>query len=235
MVAVAITRRGVGDLWLFPDERTARGSPIVHPEDPVVEGADQITVVLGAPSLARLCVRLLNIQSAVACMGIKRRPADMWCLWRQMVASANLPPKTDEGIDTVLQWDRYLLAKERMMADEKTKTAAMAKADAEQSEKAAAVAAGEPAPPKPTKPPVVRAEPKYPSYATIRMGKDAEGRTYGPDHNPKRPGTATHTRFASYKEGMTVEEATKAGLTIADIDWDVGKGFITVEKTRAVA
>lgn len=45
--------------------------------------------------------------------------------------------------------------------------------------------------------------------------------------NPKR-GTAAE-RFALYKNGMTVDEYIAAGGKRADVNWDVGQGFIEVK------
>ena len=64
--------------------------------------------------------------------------------------------------------------------------------------------------------------------SVIHFLKDKDGKSYGPDHNPKRPGTAGHQRFALYTDGMTVSEALAAGIWGADISWDLGKGFISV-------
>lgn len=44
--------------------------------------------------------------------------------------------------------------------------------------------------------------------------------------NPKKPGSASHARFALYREGMTVSEALAAGVTTADVRWDSERGFI---------
>lgn len=57
------------------------------------------------------------------------------------------------------------------------------------------------------------------------------------DKNPKREGSASHTRFAIYKAGMTVaayvEACVKAGskrrAARADIDWDTKHKFIEVK------
>ena len=51
---------------------------------------------------------------------------------------------------------------------------------------------------------------------------------YGPKNNPKREGTEGHRRFGLYKANMTVQAAIDAGVTKADISWDVKHGFIAV-------
>lgn len=47
--------------------------------------------------------------------------------------------------------------------------------------------------------------------------------------NPKKPRTASYDRFSQYREGMTLAEALSAGLTRADLSWDVERGFIRLE------
>lgn len=65
-----------------------------------------------------------------------------------------------------------------------------------------------------------------PLSAKILFGKDKEGKSYGKDNNPKR--RKAGERFALYTDGMTVQKALDAGISAADIAWDVGKGFITL-------
>jgi hypothetical protein len=47
--------------------------------------------------------------------------------------------------------------------------------------------------------------------------------------NPKRSGSAAHTRFAFYQDGMTVGQFLEAGGTMADINFDAAKKFISLE------
>lgn len=47
-------------------------------------------------------------------------------------------------------------------------------------------------------------------------------------YNPKRKGSASHTRFENYEDEMTVEGALKAGLTAGDLAWDVAHGHIEI-------
>ena len=46
--------------------------------------------------------------------------------------------------------------------------------------------------------------------------------------NPKRAGTAAHTRFNLYTTGISVGEYIKAGGTMDDIYWDIGRAYIVV-------
>lgn len=49
--------------------------------------------------------------------------------------------------------------------------------------------------------------------------------------NPKRPGSASYTRYENYRVGMTVDEAIAAGVTREDIAWDSApsRKFIELE------
>ena len=44
--------------------------------------------------------------------------------------------------------------------------------------------------------------------------------------NPKKVGSKAFTRFALYVDGMTVDEALKAGLLMIDIQWDARRKHI---------
>jgi len=48
------------------------------------------------------------------------------------------------------------------------------------------------------------------------------------DYNPKRAGSSSHKRFEAYEDGMTVDEAQKAGITAGDLLWDTKHGFIEI-------
>lgn len=46
--------------------------------------------------------------------------------------------------------------------------------------------------------------------------------------NPKRPGSATHARFALYETGATVAELLERGVRRVDLRWDVDHKFIAI-------
>lgn len=46
--------------------------------------------------------------------------------------------------------------------------------------------------------------------------------------NPKKQGSSSATRFALYRNGMTVAEFVTAGGTLGDVEWDTKRGFITL-------
>lgn len=104
--------------------------------------------------------------------------------------------------------------------------------------KPAPVAAVAPAAaPKVAKPATPKAPPKEKTVAghkltaVINMGKNKEGKLYGPDNNPKRADTACHARFANYRDGMTIDAALKAGLQAGDIAFDKNptRAYISVK------
>lgn len=49
------------------------------------------------------------------------------------------------------------------------------------------------------------------------------------EKNPKRAGTSAHDRFAKYRDGMTVAEALRSGLTRGDLQWDQQRAFIRLD------
>lgn len=74
---------------------------------------------------------------------------------------------------------------------------------------------------------------KFENADTIHFAADKEGKKYGADYNPKRPGSAAHKVFGLYKEGMKVSDFVKAGGSAGDIAWNVEHGYITVKKPAA--
>lgn len=46
--------------------------------------------------------------------------------------------------------------------------------------------------------------------------------------NPKRKGSASHKRFALYRNGMTTDAFLKAGGTRSDLRWDTAHKFIAI-------
>lgn len=66
-------------------------------------------------------------------------------------------------------------------------------------------------------------------------GKPDKTVPYGAKNNPKREGTKAATRFETYKNGMTVEAALKAGHKPRHILKDKAKGYILTEGGTPVA
>ena len=74
---------------------------------------------------------------------------------------------------------------------------------------------------------------KFANEHRIRFLTDDEDVAYGPDNNPKRKGTKAEAQFAKYRDGMTVAEAYEAGLSTAEISYDVSHDYITVTSAGA--
>jgi len=47
--------------------------------------------------------------------------------------------------------------------------------------------------------------------------------------NPKRTNSSCWARFNHYATGMTIEEYLGKGGQLADIRWDITKGFISID------
>ena len=64
----------------------------------------------------------------------------------------------------------------------------------------------------------------------ITLMKNAEGKAYGRDNNPKRPGTDAAAQFEKYRDGMTVDEYREAVGTKALflLGYDVDHKFISI-------
>lgn len=75
--------------------------------------------------------------------------------------------------------------------------------------------------------PKERPAPSSSSGERMRYADDAVI-TMKVDKNPKQVGSAAHTRFAFYKNGIKVGQFLKAGGSRADLSWDTKKGFIEI-------
>lgn len=85
--------------------------------------------------------------------------------------------------------------------------------------------------PKPPKPDVPKSFGGYRGEQVISLGFNKDGKQYGPDNNPKRPGSKSAVRFALYKQGMTVKAAIDAGLESGDLvnDTHETRKFIVIK------
>ena len=69
----------------------------------------------------------------------------------------------------------------------------------------------------------------FAATAKITLGKNGEGKKYdASENNPKRKGSKSHAIFSKYRDGMTVAEAAEAGVSGADLTWDVKHGYISI-------
>ena len=63
-------------------------------------------------------------------------------------------------------------------------------------------------------------EPKIPGASRI---------TWNTKENPKRAGTKAHERWEAYVGAKTVDAYLEAGGTRADLSWDLGREYISIE------
>ena len=76
--------------------------------------------------------------------------------------------------------------------------------------------------------PLIPRDPKHAQTSIIHLLADKDGKKYGPDNNPKKPGTASADRFTRYIDGGTVEENLKAGIIRGDLSNDSDHGYISI-------
>lgn len=231
---VAITRDGRGDLWRFGSFSEADQHPIVQYGDPIIPEPKMVTRRVPMARLPHLMRRVgrpelaERVESVLASPRSHRAKLEVVDTFAQavheaLVAAAAPPPDDPVQIISIIRRDRVQSVKESKMNDENP-TTPIDTAEAPKAEKAKK----EPKAPKEPKAAKEPAPPKYAPGSTVKLLKNGEGVQYGKDNNPKRPGSASYDRFALYTDGMTVEDAIKAGVKTADIAWDVSKGFIEV-------
>lgn len=60
----------------------------------------------------------------------------------------------------------------------------------------------------------------------IVMLTDKDGKAYGVNNNPKRPGTKASEWFSKHRNGMTLKALVDAGVPTGDIKWNIEHKFI---------
>jgi len=226
---IAISRDGLGDLWMFESPLHAGRDPIYQFGDPLIFGADQITKQiaisrlpalmkrLGAELLEQEIARSLKETEGMA-FQVRIDAVNVYAkqMWQILCQNASETPEDPVEIVKLIREDRILAQKEARTMEKTDSTTA----------KTTATKPDGKAPAEKKSRKLSGHDPK----STIHFGSDKEGKKYGPTNNPKREGSASADRFALYKEGMTIEEALTAGVRSVDIGWDVSKGFITIKK-----
>ncbi len=221
--AVAVTRNGLGDFWLFTSAADADLHPIVQYGDVICDGPGSILRQYNRLEMPDL-LRRLGDESLRSEILIKAGGPSGWSetmsryaprMWEMMQNIASPPPSNPAEIVSVIVRDRRLSIvestgreKERKMSDTAEKTETTEKI--EKTKKQPDTVGG------------------YSLSAKITLLVDKNGVKYGKENNPKKPGSATHARFANYADGQTVEEAYKAGVAAGDFSYDVSKGFISI-------
>lgn len=248
---VVVTRDGWGDAWKFPTFRSAVDNPIYQYGDLVLsksDSPDRIVKQIGLPAIPLLMQKLRErrleettrlVLSATSAMRFDERVTIMSRHASEILAAllrAAREPPTDPGeIVRIVVSDRRLADRGRPTMNDTPDLNPDATPEAPEPKKGRKkkeAAEGAPASDKPKAPPRPS---RFADSDVVRMGADKEGKPYGPENNPKRPGSESHDRFAKYRDGKTVRENIDAGVRSADIAWDVDHGFIVVEKSAAPA
>jgi hypothetical protein len=237
---LAITRGGFGEIYQFATRADAFLHPIVQYGDAILGSADDLVDNynrLEWSNIAALAGLVLDAQTVATLVGenhiaaarVRRSQASN--IWEHLVNHAQLPPTDPQRICDIVLRDRRLgvIPVSKKL---KAETAAPDVANAAENHDSVAASPKEKAPKEPTGP---KAPKGTELTSVIRFNNDKEGKPFGPDNNPKRAGTAGHSRFALYTDGMTVEAAMAAGIWGADIKWDMDKGFIRIEGGVAAA
>ena len=222
MTAIAISREGGGDIYLFKTRTDAYLCPIINLYlDPIFERAEDLFWY------TRLEWRSLSILAGV-------RPSIDWyelengpqnlanetrlrtCreIWRGLLEKAVAAPADPKTICDIIVTNRR--KGPVIMAKKETIAKSVDPADATTT----AAASTEPKAPKGPK--------GIPSDGVIQFLKDKNDKFYGPDNNPKRAGSKGHERFALYEAGKTVADTIASGVWPADIKWDLEKSFIEI-------
>jgi hypothetical protein len=220
--AVAVARGGWGSVWRFASRREAFVHPLVQYGDPIMDRPEDVLANYPTIEWARLC-RLARVSAPAPdpswshVRGTQHRREWAQTVWEGLLRVAQDPPTDCAEVCRIVRQDR---------THYHTGDSDMAKRQAAE-KTAPASTAHEAAPPAEAS--VKNRGPRgVPIDAVIHLLEDKDGKKFGPHHNPKKPGSKTHERFAQYVDGMTIAQALELGITSADLVYDVGKSFISI-------
>lgn len=217
---IVVTRGGDGQPWLHASVRSAGDHPITQFGDPILSTARSLGQTLSLAELAALATTIDDTKTARELAGPlvaesdHARKSAIERLWEALIQHSPTPPTDPKEVVDIIVADRRRTSV----------TGVKVRRTEEMSEEAAAAAA--PAEKKASRP--IPKDPKYAETSVIKMLADKDGKVYGADHNPKKAGSATHTRFGHYVDGMTVKDALEKGLTRGDLSYDAEKKFIEI-------
>lgn len=219
MAWLAITRGGFGDVWLHDTRTAAYLHPLTQYGDALVGGPDDLARQYNRLEWPSLRVMAGLGESTVDTAHLTRREyqriQDLQAptLFDALVARASRPPSDPQQICDIVSRDRRTgtdMAKKKSDAPEAPTVVKTAVA----SEKTAGGLN------------LTRGPKGVPLDAVIHLMADTKGVQYGPDNNPKKPGSKTHGRFACYSHGMTIQQAIDAGIQTGDLTYDRDHGFV---------
>lgn len=215
MSCIVITRGGAGDMWLFGGRVQADEHAIPQFGDAFLCSPSDIARTFQTRELPGMAYRLGDerlrgdLDHAASRGRGQVTPEMLRRLWELMETTSSAPPTDADEILRIVAEDRRAT---RVSGVTHREDATMAK----EATTAAATKTR----------PIGRSN--YASTSKISFGKDKDGKAYGGENNPKRAGSGAHTRFALYKDGMTIAEAKEVGITAGDINWDAKQGFIKI-------
>lgn len=217
MPCIAVTRGGLGDVWLFDSLKQADEHALVQYGDAICEDESRLTRIWSNLELVRFATRF-GEERLAAEMSEKRKIAEYTGkLWNLLVSVAKRPPADPAEVL-------------RLVAEDRKQTRATGLIQRSHPSEGIAIMADAKTEPKEKKAGIRQA--KYAGTSVISFGRDEKaGKNYGPQpdgsfHNAKKAGSGAADRFSKLKAGMTLDEAIAAGVTRGDINWDVGQGFI---------
>lgn len=238
MVVFAVTRAGRGDVFAFQGVLAADDHPLVQSGDAIITTQAGIRQSLTMPECAMLAEKLgdrdLASEIRECPNGDSKTTAVRFAmekLWERLKQRAPQAPTDPARVYALIVADRratratgiHLRPRGDFSMTEETQTIEPKATETTSSAVAETAASTE----KPAHRPIPK-EPKFAETSVIKFGADKDGKSYGPEHNPKKPGSASADRFAKYRDGMTVKEALDAGVIRGDLDHDTKKGFITI-------
>lgn len=215
MVCIVITRNGTGDAYKFRDKRAARLSPITQLYDVVAADSKELAEQYGrdeADSLLRFAEGRDRARLVDAFETWRSEPRNRLLsfeardlAWRLVLSAAKEPPLESSELVSIISEDRLAVEsgiRSRPESATQGEYSPHLRKEREMSE----------AEKKSRKP---------------RMSDEAVIKILV-DKNPKRANTKAAERFGYYKDGQTVKAAKDAGVTAADLAYDVAHNYISV-------
>ena len=253
-MVIAVTRGGAGRAYRFASAKMADAHPLVQYGDPIMCGPEDLRVSLLPVECAQLADRAgeRSLAAALRTVSISEFQSSRHVherLWK-LLETTSSPPSTDHtdvfreivsdrvatrrlgvvvrprGVDSMSESHKHehehdKTPLEKAIAETDPALTETVKAEETKTESAPAAEETKKAPPP--------REPKFPDSKKITLLKDKEGKTFGKEHNPKKPNSASFDRFARYVDGMTIKQALDAGILRGDLDHDSKKSFISVD------
>lgn len=239
MPVIAVTRAGRGDVYTFGSVLSADSHPIVQFGDAVITSMAGLRQSLTMHECALVAEKIGDIHLADEIRECPTGSSEassvryaMEKLWERLTQRAPKPPTDHAEILKRIIADRIFTRHagihlrprgDFVMTESQAKTAEVAENAAEVTENTAAAGAEAPKEHRP-----IPRTPTYADTSVIKLLADKDGKVYGPENNPKKPGSASADRFAKYVDGMTVKAAKEAGIINGDFANDTKKAFIEI-------